>query len=460
MPPMTACLQVLATADLLVSIAQFQPGHLHEDFMPLHKIRAPTLSSSIRFPAAEMATIGSLLSRWYEQCGSPSRVRRLCAALPHMPSILVLDAVYHGRLDVCQFLHATFDWNEFQALPLLDVAASGNQLAVLGWLESIAFPARGWRHAVVWCAQLNHAAMLEHLIDHRGLLCPSDAADAAAASGHLALLQWLLTRTTCSSVAMDDAAAHGHLDIVVFLHDRGARCSRHALSDALKGHHWDVARFLVAHRTEGVFPQFPTWVARSGDVDVARFLHELSSIRWTTQIMDEAASLGHLALVQWLHSHSPVGCTTVAMDYAAAKGHLEVVQFLVETRRMVHCVETGLVQAATNGHIDVVHYLLHKLPRGACTQEALNKAASNGQTKVVQYFLARLHRDIDPSEALVAAACKHNASMVQLLFDECGPQVLEDVLEKKGIWMRGFASDAVAFLKTSCPHVWAAPSVA
>lgn len=88
--------------------------------------------------------------------------------------------------------------------------------------------------------------------------------DAAAANGHLPILQWLhaCPHQECTINAMDEAAANGHLNVVKWLHQNRSECC-------------------------------------------------------TYKAMNEAAGNGYLQIVQWLRENRSVGCTTQAMDVAS-----------------------------------------------------------------------------------------------------------------------------------------------
>ena len=72
--------------------------------------------------------------------------------------------------------------------------------------------------------------------------------------------------------------------------------------------------------------------AKSGNLDLVRFLHENRTEGCTTDAIDGAAACGRLDIVRFLHENRTEGCTPRAMDNAATFGDLDIVRFLHENR--------------------------------------------------------------------------------------------------------------------------------
>ncbi|EQC34165.1 hypothetical protein SDRG_08373 [Saprolegnia diclina VS20] len=216
--------------------------------------------------------------------------------------------------------------------------------------------------AAQWCdgdlaAALGHVYLLEHL---PALLLTPVAMEAAAANGHLAVVQWVHWNRpeTRSSCAILYAAENNHLHVVSWLH-------AHAYTDALA---IDAA-------------------AAAGHLDMVQWLHVHGSPRGcSVRAMDQAAEKGHLEVLQWLHVHRREGCTTDAFDYAACAGHLTIVQWLA-THRHEGCTKKALLYAAFNGHLDVVEFVC-ALPQTTDDdlQRALHLCGKNGQRHVADYL--------------------------------------------------------------------------
>ncbi|KAF0683926.1 Aste57867_24007 [Aphanomyces stellatus] len=393
-----ALTDILALPELAFTIVAFQRGHFHQDFVPFVKLAIPNLMRSFAppmFPTDAMDTVDALLMPWLDlhNDNASSRILRLCRSLPHMHALLVLHGVYRGLVDLCIFLHSTLGFPSYphDKLPLKDVAVCGNQLQTLLWLDSVEYDVPPAHRAMVWCAQLGRREMLAYLLHTRKCFCPVQAPDTAAAYGHFSLLQWL--------------------------HVEGVSFSMLALAHALQGHHFTVARFLLANRTEGCEAELLHWVVTRGDVDVAYFLHEHYPIlEWTPRQMDDMAARGHLALLQFVHQTSDAGCTTSAMDVAAGNGHLDVVQFLHENRTE-GCTASAMNYAARNGHLEVVQFLLANRTEGCC-DHAMTEAAHRGHVDVVQ-FLHKYATKRCINESLLWAAGGGHIHVVAFLMAHC-----------------------------------------
>ena len=71
--------------------------------------------------------------------------------------------------------------------------------------------------------------------------------NAAAANGHLDVIEWLHNNCTdgCTKSAMDGAAENGHLDVIEWLYEnRTEGCSTNALHGAAENGHLDVVEWL------------------------------------------------------------------------------------------------------------------------------------------------------------------------------------------------------------------------
>ncbi|CAK4077159.1 unnamed protein product [Aphanomyces euteiches] len=149
------------------------------------------------------------------------RMPALVACLPYMRNVLFYHAAQNGRLDLLQFLEATFDM-------------------------------AGVKFLVDFAAQNGHMTVLTYL-DGKKMACTTIAMDSAAANGHLHVVQFLHERgKSCTRNAMDSAAANGHLEIVQFLDQhRDEGCTRQALNDAAERGHLEIVRYLHENRYEG-----------------------------------------------------------------------------------------------------------------------------------------------------------------------------------------------------------------
>lgn len=166
--------------------------------------------------------------------------------------------------------------------------------------------------------------------------------DAAAANGHLAMVQWLHDRLSIPAIgrwlrkksyAMNNAASNGHLDVLKWLHKNHYKgCSKDAMDNAAANGHIEVVKWLHANRAEGC----------------------------TIKAMNLAAKHGHLKVLQWLHANRSEGCDRFAMVDAAKQGHTHVVRFLYTSRNESNTSE-AMDAAAASFHFNLYKWLLEKL---------------------------------------------------------------------------------------------------
>ncbi|KAJ3411128.1 hypothetical protein HDV05_002692 [Chytridiales sp. JEL 0842] len=153
----------------------------------------------------------------------------------------------------------------------------------------------------------------------------------------------------------DEAADSGDLELVKLLLEL-VGCTREALNNAAKSGHLNVVRYLHHHRTEGCTTDAMDLAAANGHLLVVKFLHENRNEGCTTHAMDDAAWSGRLEVLKFLHGNRHEGCTVRAMDHAASQGHLKVVEWLAENRSE-GCTMHALKDAQRNGHVRVVEYI-------------------------------------------------------------------------------------------------------
>ncbi|RHY17888.1 hypothetical protein DYB26_009537 [Aphanomyces astaci] len=328
---------VLTTPDLVRCVTAFQYGEFH-DMQPFRHLKKPSHPSSfVAKPSRSIQVYHVLLSPWLREYGT-KRLALLFQYHPHMQDIVVLHAVIFGHLPSLEYMakhYAELVWTFPE--PLLDVAASHNQLHILQFL---------------------------HDTDHPG--CTVGAMNWAANRGHLGIVTFLHAHRSegGTTKAMDMAAMNGHLDVVKFLHcHRKEGCSTDAMTEAAWNGHLSVVKYLHAHRTEGCSRWTMDRAAWNGHLEVVKFLHTERREAWTSQAMDMAAWNGHLKVIQYLHAiPASAGCTPNALHFAAMNGYLEVVKFITDTR-IEGDLHMAIATATQMGQSDIVKYLESKQRR-------------------------------------------------------------------------------------------------
>ncbi|KAF4147270.1 Ankyrin repeats (many copies) [Phytophthora infestans] len=292
----------------------------------------------------------------------------------------------------------------------------------------------------------------------------SSAASAAAASGQLQVLKWLLEEHQsrvhwggmewCEAIheeqsaviewlrqhsipdedavwrLIHDAADKGDLELVKWLLSLHGAAISAALRGAYKGHRCHILKWLATHcdplpRTDCVDAaakdgdlEFLQWIhannlvdSLSGAVSISAASGHLSVLKWlyeevgeqelTADCMDQAASAGHLDVVKWLDYHE-CPATTLAMDGAAAAGFLDVVKWL-HGQRTEGCSVSAINGAAENGYFEIAKWLHSNRDEG-CDVSAMEKAAGNGNLEIVQWLHS--HRNEGCTERAMDWAAK------------------------------------------------------
>jgi hypothetical protein len=172
-------------------------------------------------------------------------------------------------------------------------------------------------------------------------------------------------------------------------------------------------------------------VARIGDLDTLRLLHETRTEGCSSNAMDDACLNGHLDVVKFLHDNRSDGCSTMAMDNAAQKGHLEVVKFL-HHNRTEGCTTSALNYAAQSGHLDMVQFL-HEHRSEGCTKSAIDYAAENGFLNVVRFL--RENRTEGWTDRALAASIAHGCTTIfkylhgpqRQCSEKCTTKIIDDL---------------------------------
>ncbi len=198
----------------------------------------------------------------------------------------------------------------------------------------------------------------------------------AALSGHIELVDDLISRGACKNKAVEQAALGAHKQLVERLLAQGASVSDAAYGAGF-GQHVKAVKYLIAK---------------------GRFLPEVEEIAlWAVR---GAAAGGNLDLVNYiLGQRDSVNLVYGAFEYAASLGHVKLTKYLINTmpRDFFQDMSIAVKCAAMNGERRLVEYLMKKRKRNeyACIskEEAIYGAAYAGNMKFVEYLLAQ--RDWD-----------------------------------------------------------------
>ncbi|KAL7746826.1 hypothetical protein RI367_007872 [Sorochytrium milnesiophthora] len=233
--------------------------------------------------------------------------------------------------------------------------------------------------------------------------------------------------------AMDAAAASGHLAMVVWLDAHGHGCTPAAVLGAIRGRHVDVVAWLVKHgkaRDRGGLVETALDV---GFIDVAVRLLECG-VSCSQATVDWATAHGCTPIVAALMQHHRRYAGVEAVERAVYDGHVDVVELLLHSTQgesdrlpphaielairadnsamvrllvahQVPCTAYAMDAAAELGLYDVVKLLLDD--DRDCTVRAMDAAVEQGNLEIVKLLFARRHLHCSAQAAMRAEAAGH-----------------------------------------------------
>jgi hypothetical protein len=233
--------------------------------------------------------------------------------------------------------------------------------------------------------------LVQFLFETRPNAVWPDAADLAAKSGALQILQFLCKNgCSTSKAAMNWALEYNHLAVAKYLHTHtSAGCTRLGWDRAAANNHTSACVWLQTNRGEGFTAAAVDAAAGGGHAPLVFWLHSHCGVRGTARALYRAAAAGELEAVRTLLSLG-YALSTAAVDAAARGGHLAVLVALCEAGAV--CSVAAMDAAATGGHMAALLYLHNKHSGAGCTTLALDGAAGNGECCALLYELADIYR--------------------------------------------------------------------
>ncbi|KAG3115663.1 hypothetical protein PI124_g5511 [Phytophthora idaei] len=296
---------------------------------------------------------------------------------------MVHAAIANGQAAVLNWLIAVLPVRSLKceeaAGSWMDVASEYGQVGILKWFHdhATALPMSVDGHlpactveAIEKAARNGHSDVLVYLYENDivNLTVESDAMNALVAAvegGHRTCVEWLVVHfrklyeqtSLVSTIAMDAAAAAGHVDILQYLrHEQTThewQTSSKAVDEAARQGFVHVLCWLYFDRCNHVEDEEPVDDDSSVDEEGA-----MTDSRWTPMALELAATNGHLPAVQWLTEHHREVCNNFeAFNAAAYMDHLEVAQFLYNYVRSSCSVEQALEHAEEGGAEDILAWL-------------------------------------------------------------------------------------------------------
>ncbi|TMW58571.1 hypothetical protein Poli38472_010130 [Pythium oligandrum] len=234
-----------------------------------------------------------------------------------------------------------------------------------------------------WAAERGDLPLLQRLHEDPDLkrTCSYCAMQSAAEHGDLEMIQWLHTNRrehrNLMVHVLQKAAEHGHVHILAWFEANGLmpRSSASIFRETARAGQVEALRWLFGHLDDAALhpPELTYYAARSGRVDMVKYIHEELDIAVTSQGVYSAAQKGHDEVVQWLleHDQEQVFSTDDYYDMllkaAADNGNLLLVKKCVEEYGVWS--RYAAEPAVTKGHVSILDYLHSK---------ALERATSAG----------------------------------------------------------------------------------
>ncbi|KAE8901139.1 hypothetical protein PF005_g8465 [Phytophthora fragariae] len=299
-------------------------------------------------------------------------------------------------------------------------------------------------------ASMGLVDLVQHLHDRRTEGCSSRAFTGAAANNHLKVLKWLHEVYPEVSEPMEEiveAARRGHHHVVEFLWSRfnGEELQRPLEAAAANGHVAVLEVLLpwTIIANGGAF----TAAAANGHVPVLQFLLERDhvSVGGLESGLKQAVQCGQVKVVEFLLSVADKAALQTALQTAVTTGSTQIAELILKKYEADDTVlETVLTEAAKLDHCEMVQLLLDKIvPLGVSPAfdlkhpgrfvdlamlSAVLEASRKGRVEMVKLLVTRGR--LYAGSALQRAIASHQRGVVMLLLEICtAGQLMEDQLD-------------------------------
>lgn len=331
-------------------------------------------------PSDQSVTVGRLSKHWQQWAAEARAAQR--AAIDTRLWISWPDAMKYPGLPqwyVREVFH-TLPLSEQRRL-VCAVARTGQDEAMHWLLEQASPSSAAFDGAAAAAAAAGHLGLLM-LLHASGCLCNARVCEAAAGSGHLAILQWARNANLAWGDSCWAAAGGGHLNVLEWACAQVPPCpwDATACAAAAAGGHLEALQWLRSS------PEAPcpldewtcAFAARAGHLHVLQWLRHLPPRLMSSNICRLAAGAGQLAVVKWVRCIAPRPCpwNGNACTDAAANGHLSTLQWLRSQKPPCDWGSTCKA-AARAGHLQVLIWARAQQP--PCPFP--NKKFSNGAAR-------------------------------------------------------------------------------
>ncbi len=254
---------------------------------------------------------------------------------------------------------------------LCDYAAVNNYLNLLHWAQQTNFKIRP---STVKAAAANARINVLHYLKYR---CDKhfSACYAAAESGHLQTLQWLISNDWPLEVEIlyNAAAIGGHLHILQWLLETYNEPLRETelCTDAARNGHLHILQWLrdaSIHREDVCAWDYETTSAAAdgGHLHILQWLRDASIhgddiCPWDSDIYDWAAEGGHSDIVTWIYyNNSQLTPSTYVIAHIAESGDLEMLKWLRNGNVKPDVFpwdDLASAYAAREGHFEILKWM-------------------------------------------------------------------------------------------------------
>ncbi|PJF17150.1 hypothetical protein PSACC_03043 [Paramicrosporidium saccamoebae] len=338
--------------ELLEALASGNPGYYIDEDVLLHAALTGSLESLkwARSRRASFATADILIGTAVE-AGHEAVAHWLFVTFSVVPTIYSIEvAALRGHLGVLTWVFETF---QIQFLPesVLDSGIEGSQWHIAAWLIETAKVKPSRVSQICILSKQGNLKQLQSEYqseNQREEFLYQKAANCAASSGQLSILEWLQRVAGTLPNNVHSICKNGHLNVLVWLYDK----NNSPLAD--------LTSLAASH----------------GHIDIIAWLHSTFNVLPDTYALALAAEGRHLTAIEWALSRDlTLSSSPVIADAAARHGHANLLEWTHDHSHGPS--KDGLLDAAYGAHLSVLVSIHSRT--SVCSQELVNQAAMSSR---------------------------------------------------------------------------------
>ncbi len=243
-----------------------------------------------------------------------------------------------------------------------------------------------WNHHTYAAAAAGgHLDIIQYL-RKKGCSWDIETTRASANGGHLDTLKWVLSKgCKIDSTIFNGVIRNGKVDIVIWLHDHYLKYClseiRHNVA-AVKSGNLDMVKLLRKWK----YP-WSDIIGRTacalGKLDIIKWLYDNKS-SLPNNACQLAAKHGHLNTLIWLHNNT-FDLGNSALE-AARNGYLESLVWIYEQLKILP--DTICAAAANGGNLSVLRWLINH--GYTCNHEVLDAAIEGGNIEIIEWIISHI----------------------------------------------------------------------